>query len=203
MLVVKRFDRHWINQQQLMRVPQEDFCQILSIMPDQKYQSDGGPGMLQILDILRASDQAQHDRHTFLQMQILFWLLAAIDGHAKNFSVFIYPGASFRLTPIYDVLSVQPYLENSPLHPRKIKFAMSYGDHNHYKLAEIRPRHIMQTAKKAGFTQHATQQLFDELYAKMRHTLTTTREQLQGAVDDQLMASIAKGVAMRMAMPLK
>ncbi len=46
-----------------------------------------------------------------LKAQILFWLIGATDGHAKNFSVFLGPGGSYRLTPLYDVLTAQPSLD--------------------------------------------------------------------------------------------
>jgi serine/threonine-protein kinase HipA len=50
----------------------------------------------------------------------MIWLLAAIDGHAKNFPIFLTPGG-YRLTPLYDVMSESPY-------PEKIKLAMAIGD---------------------------------------------------------------------------
>jgi hypothetical protein len=83
-LSVKRFDRQW-DGARLLRVPQEDLCQALSVAPGRKYESDGGPGIAQILSLLNESDERDHDRRIFLKTQVLFWLLSAIDGHAKNF----------------------------------------------------------------------------------------------------------------------
>jgi len=105
-LVVQRFDRRWADDRSwLIRLPQEDMCQALSIPPALKYQSDGGPGMEKIMTLLLGSAQAFPDRHLFLKTQFLFWLLGAIDGHAKNFSVFLMPGGRYSLTPVYDVMS--------------------------------------------------------------------------------------------------
>ena len=63
--------------------------------------------------MLKAGDDPFTDQMTFLKAQIAFWLFAAIDGHAKNFSIFLAPGGGFRLTPLYDVISAQPLLDKN------------------------------------------------------------------------------------------
>lgn len=75
-----------------------------------KYESDGGPGIAEIMKRLVGSVVPDEDRTTFMRTQILFWLLCAIAGHAKNFRVFLLPESRFRLTPSYDVLSAYPVL---------------------------------------------------------------------------------------------
>lgn len=54
--IVERFDRLWTQDKRLLRLPQEDFCQALSVVLSRKYQSDGGPGIEAILHPLRGSD---------------------------------------------------------------------------------------------------------------------------------------------------
>ena len=44
-LIVERLDRLWAEDGRLLRLPQEDTCQALSIPPTKKYQPAGGPGM--------------------------------------------------------------------------------------------------------------------------------------------------------------
>ena len=73
-LKVSRFDRQWTSSGRLLRLPQEDCCQALSVPPGKKYQSDGGPGMVAILDLLKGGDNPLEDQTTFLKAQILFWL---------------------------------------------------------------------------------------------------------------------------------
>ena len=151
-LVVERFDRVW-HEGTLLRVPQEDFCQILGKPPSQKYESDGGPSIHDCLQVLKGSAQAQRDATVFLCMQLAFWLLAAIDGHAKNFSVFILPAGRYRLTPAYDVLSAWPLI-GTGTHQfayRKVKLAMAVrATSAHYKLSEIMPRHWKGLALSSG-----------------------------------------------------
>ena len=99
-LVVERFDRKLAsNGNWYIRLPQEDFCQATGTPPDLKYESDGGPGIAGILEVLRGSERAAADRSNFMRTQLLFWVLAAIDGHAKNFSIFLLLGSAYRLTP--------------------------------------------------------------------------------------------------------
>ena len=112
-LVVERFDRRVVGQAArpwIARLPQEDFCQATGTPPDCKYETDGGPTMGRCLDLLSGSARARADRSHFLRSQLAFWLLAATDGHAKNFSLFHQRGGGFRLTPLYDVLSAWPII---------------------------------------------------------------------------------------------
>jgi len=89
-LIVERFDRRWsANRSWLIRLPQEDMCQALNIAPARKYENDGGPSILQIMSLLNGSSNAQADRKQFFKAQVIFWLLCAIDGHGKNFSLFL------------------------------------------------------------------------------------------------------------------
>lgn len=100
-LSVERFDRQkhssgtW-----LLRLPQEDFCQVFSTAPHLKYEADGGPGMADIARVLAGSVNAEADLKNFLKTQLLFWMLAAPDGHAKNFSLRILPLGRYKLTPM-------------------------------------------------------------------------------------------------------
>ncbi len=67
-------------------------------------------------------------------------MLAATDGHAKNFSIQLLPEGRYRLTPIYDVVSIFPIMGNKPneLRWHKAKLAMAVaGKNRHYLLKEI------------------------------------------------------------------
>jgi serine/threonine-protein kinase HipA len=148
-LVVERFDRRWSGEK-LFRLPQEDMCQALGFGPERKYEAEGGPGIREILSLLNESDQRDEDRRLFMKSQLVFWLIAAIDGHAKNFSAFIRP-SGFVLTPLYDVMSADPHINPKTLPRQKINLAMAVGSSRHYKIQEIFPRHWVQTAKDTKF----------------------------------------------------
>lgn len=93
-LCVERFDRAWTAQGWIARLPQEDFCQVRGIASANKYETHGGPGMLQCLRVLQHGSAPARDSARFVMAQLAFWLLAATDGHAKNFSVFLQPGGA-------------------------------------------------------------------------------------------------------------
>jgi len=161
-LVVERFDRTW-QEGVLYRLPQEDICQALGVPPLRKYQSDGGPGIVEVLEFLNGAVAPHEDRLTFMKAQIVFWLLAAIDGHAKNFSIFLTPGG-YRLTPLYDVMSAVPY----PQFPaQKVKLAMALGDKGYYRLNQIQLRHFYQTGQIAGLYKQDLESIFSDLSARM------------------------------------
>ena len=122
-------------------------------------KSDRGLSILDVLGFLNGAENPRQDRVTVMKAQIVFWLMSAIDGHAKNFSIFLTPGG-YKLTPLYDVMSVAPYPEYSS---HKIKLAMSVGDNRHYKIKEIRPKHFYQTAKKAGISEENMDTIFGEI----------------------------------------
>ena len=154
-LVVERFDRLWQNDDRLLRLPQEDFCQALSVPSTRKYQAtveghQNGPGIVDIISLLQASDESTQDQAAFFKAQILFWLIGATDGHAKNFSIFLRPGGGFSLTPFYDVLSAQQAFDANQIPRKSYRLAMSFGKSRKYKILEIAGRHFVETGKEAG-----------------------------------------------------
>jgi serine/threonine-protein kinase HipA len=154
-LVVERFDRLWRDDGRLLRLPQEDFCQALGIPSTRKYQAtveghQNGPGIVDISSLLQASDEPTRDQAAFFKAQVLFWLIGATDGHAKNFSVFLSPGGGFRLTPFYDVLSAQQAFDANQIPHKSYRLAMSVGKSHKYKILDITGRHFIETGREAG-----------------------------------------------------
>jgi serine/threonine-protein kinase HipA len=88
--------------------------------------------------------------------QLAFWLLAATDGHGKNFSLHHLSDGRYRMTPLYDVLSAWPIIGpgGNQLSQRKVRLAMSLpGRRRHYKLDEIQVRHWRELAQRSGVPQ--------------------------------------------------
>ena len=155
-LVVERFDRRLAaDGTWWLRLPQEDFCQATATPPALKYENDGGPGIRTIMDLLLGSQRSMEDRRDFMRTQLVFWLLAAIDGHAKNFSIFLLPGGAYQLTPRYDILSAFPMMGKGrgKLAIQRVKMAMAMdGKNRHYVWDDIRNRHWIETAKGCGIS---------------------------------------------------
>ena len=189
-LVVERFDRRWTSDGRLIRLPQEDCCQALSVVPTQKYQNEGGPGISDIMDLLLGSDDPNKDRYDFFKANVLFWLLGATDGHGKNFSVSLLPGGRFRMTPLYDVLTVQPTVDARQIERKYFKLAMNFGNSNHYKVSNIVGRHIVETGVQSGLSRAVVQGLFEKLQETSHAIVEATFNQLPAGLPESLLASI-------------
>ena len=167
-LVVTRFDRRWIGvdppdvQKQrfkpskgtwIARLPQEDLCQAMGLPHTLRYEADGGPSISDALGLLANSEHPETDQTNFVLAQLAFWLLAATDGHGKNFSLHHRTGGTYDLTPLYDVLSAWPIIGHgkNQLAIEKAKLAMSVrGKTARYRLKEITARHWQELAERAG-----------------------------------------------------
>jgi serine/threonine-protein kinase HipA len=197
-LVVERFDRQFTADKRLLRVPQEDFCQALSVPWTTKYESEGGPGVQPIMQTLAGSDDAATDRRNFLKAVIVFWLLGAPDGHAKNFSIFLEPGGGFRLTPLYDVVSVQPNYTAGQIRPNQMRLAMAVGNKRHYRLETIAGRHFVESAEKAGLSREIAVGVIDDLLENGAAALNRTLATLPARFPQKVADAIARGFRSRL-----
>jgi serine/threonine-protein kinase HipA len=211
-LAVERFDRVWWvapqGDKRLVRLPQEDLCQAKGMPPTAKYEADGGPGIDAIFQVLEGSTMREQDRRVFYQAQLLFWMLCATDGHAKNFSLFIRPGGRFQLAPLYDVLSAYPVLGEGPsnVSPHKAKLAMAVRTKNaHWKMKDIHRRHWLELGTRHGVVSidgRPAHAVIDDLIARTPEVLAHVRAQLPagfpGEVADSILAGL-EGAAVRLA----
>lgn len=195
-LTIERFDRRWAeNRSWIIRLPQEDMCQALGVPPALKYESDGGPGMARIMELLFGSSEGLADRRTFMAMQVIFWLLGAIDGHAKNFSIFLLPGGGFRLTPAYDILSAYPLVAKRQLEQTNLRMAMALkGKNRHYHWAGISKRHWLETAHACRFPEEEMEVIIGDLLDKMDGVVQTATNQLPSSFPADVAGPILDGM---------
>jgi serine/threonine-protein kinase HipA len=189
-LAIERFDRTWTKDGRLLRLPQEDCCQALSVPPTRKYESDGGPGIRKIVEFLKASDTPDIDQMTFFRAQIVFWLLGATDGHAKNFSVRLAPSGRFRLAPLYDIISTQPSLDAGHIRRSQMKLAMAIGTNRHYAIDTITGRHFAQTGESSGLPAKMVANTIAELHDTIAKSIERARAALPEDFPDMIADSI-------------
>jgi serine/threonine-protein kinase HipA len=131
----------------LERLHQEDFCQAQGIVPERKYQREGGPSLKQCFRLLReASSAPVIDLARLLEAVIYNCLVGNNDAHGKNFSL-LYRGAGtanleIRLAPLYDVANTLYYTELSR------DTAMKIG--GEYSSEKVTVRNFEQLAEEAG-----------------------------------------------------
>ena len=154
-IVIQRYDRQRFRGKnrvnltdsggEVHRVHQEDMCQALKVLPTNKYQREGGPGIPPIMDLLSGSSEPSTDRDRFMRACAYNYVIGATDAHAKNYSVLLTNGGRYRLAPLYDVASWLPYSKGH----NDRKLAMSVD--GHYDYDTIQPRYWDATARKVGF----------------------------------------------------
>ncbi|MBB5190126.1 serine/threonine-protein kinase HipA [Silvimonas terrae] len=202
-LSVERFDRRLSRQGDwIMRLPQEDFCQCLGVNSLNKYANNGGPkaeDLNRLLAQADASNSAQ-DRVQFFRTLVIFWMLAAIDGHAKNFSIFLQADSKYRLTPLYDVLSAHPVMGKGKgqYHESKVKLAMPVQGESgpHYLVSRIQVRHwihfgveVLKIAPEAQI-----RRLLQELADSTEGVIARVAAQIPSAFPGRIADSIFSGL---------
>jgi serine/threonine-protein kinase HipA len=146
-LLVTRYDRREEADGTVRRIHQEDFCQALGILPEQKYQAEGGPGVAAAAELIRRHASAPAvDLLAFLEALVFNLLIGNTDAHGKNYSLLLEDGGR-RLAPLYDLLSARPYW------PFQRKMAMKYG--GEYRADRIRGRHLDRLAADLGIAGRA------------------------------------------------
>lgn len=164
-LLVERYDRP--HQPQAGRLHQEDFCQALGVVPEMKYQNEGGPDLAGCFDLLRRITRPSAPQVLRLLDAVVFnALIGNHDAHAKNFSL-LYGDRSPVLAPLYDILCTAVYPDLTP------KMAMKIG--SKYKFSEVQARHWDQFAEGAGLARAQSRKRIGEL----AHTLPTAARKLQ------------------------
>jgi serine/threonine-protein kinase HipA len=142
-LLVTRYDRRPEAGGEVRRIHQEDLCQALGILPEQKYQAEGGPGVAAAAELIRRYASAPAvDLLAFLDALILNLLIGNSDAHGKNYSLLLEEDGGRRLAPLYDLLSARVYW------PFERKMAMKYG--GEYRADRIRARHLERLADDLG-----------------------------------------------------
>ena len=193
-LIVERFDRTLASDESwIIRLPQEDMCQATGTPPLRKYQTDGGPSIARIMEVLLGSDAAEQDRNVFFKAQIIFWVLAATDGHGKNFSIAHLPGGRYRATPIYDVLSAHPVIGKgrNQISPHKAKLAMAVrGSANYYLIEKIQRRHWITQAQQVGLGAKVAEQLVEEVIERT----TSVIDNVSGFLPDSFPMDVADAI---------
>jgi serine/threonine-protein kinase HipA len=150
------------------------------------------------MDLLLGSERSGEDRRDFMRTQLVFWMLAAIDGHAKNFSIFLLPGGAYKLTPRYDILSAYPVLGHGrgKLSPQKIRMAMAVqGKNRHYRWNEIRARHWAETAKRCGFGHMNT--VIEDVIAQTPGVIEQVHNLVPRGFPSEIAEAILQGISAR------
>lgn len=144
-IIVTRYDRFIGETGEVERFHQEDFCQALGVLPENKYPEYGGPAAIDIIRLLKQTGRFAHDNLVqFATMLFFNYLIGAPDAHAKNYSLLIAGNGDMRLAPLYDVASVLPYRDPHETY----KAAMNIGGEN--RIGYVTRNAVARFAEAAG-----------------------------------------------------
>ena len=171
-LLIERYDRHHRpgpdGAPLVERLHQEDFCQALGIVSEQKYQKEGGPSLKQCFALLRdVSSVPAIDVARLLDDVVFNYVVGNNDVHGKNFSlVYQARGAGeleIRLSPLYDVVSTISYPELSR------DMAMRIGEQ--YSSEKVTLRDFEKLAEDAKLGRPLVRERLTEVMERVRAAL--------------------------------
>lgn len=148
-VVVERFDRLATPDGGVRRLHQEDMCQAMGLWRSSKYESDGGPGLREVADVLAAAVDRRDlaaARSDVARSAAFNWVAAGTDAHAKNFAL-LHVGSRTALAPLYDLLSAALLWEPDEVRYRA-RLAMKLG--GEYRLRRVGVRHVASAATDLG-----------------------------------------------------
>jgi serine/threonine-protein kinase HipA len=192
-IVVERFDRQKRGGT-YRRVHQEDVCQALGVMPTRKYENLGGPGIKDIITLLRdASKSPSEDVGRFIAANALTWVIAATDAHAKNYALLHGQGGNARLAPFYDIASYLPYTDQR-LH--RAKLAMKIG--RTYLLRRITRHDWEDLAKDNGMSVRSVIEIVEQLLRQLTPVLEAVAETaIRDGLDRKIIEPLARAIRER------
>ena len=192
--VTQRYDR-LRTEAGLRRVHQEDICQARAIYPMRKYENQGGPGILETVELLRTySTNAAEDISTFIDAIAYNWLIAGTDAHGKNYSVLIGAG-QVRLAPLYDVASVLPYPDNDI---EGAKLSMKLG--GEYRLRNIYKNNWRKLAEQLRIEPDAMTSRVDDFARQLADRVPEMRARMAGeGVNHPIIGRLADALVARAA----
>jgi serine/threonine-protein kinase HipA len=162
--VVRRFDRIAKPDGSLGRIVQYDFCQLAGLSSEKKYESEGGPGIAQCGQLIRAySTQGAVDLQRLIDWLLFNLYVGNNDSHAKNLSIHRAPEGGVVLTPFYDLMCTHMYSGLSS------SFAFSVG--GEFNPAKIGPEQIARMASDLGVRPQFVVREAASLAAKVDQTI--------------------------------
>src|SRR5262249_55982354 len=192
-IVIERYDRATVAGT-VARVHQEDMCQAHGLPPTRKYENEGGPGILKIVDLLRNhSTEAEEGVGRFLDAIAFHWLIAGTDAHAKNYSVLMGANANVRLAPLYDIASILPYKRMNLM---KAALAMKIG--GTYRLRQIGRRQWQKLAAGLRLDPDALISRISQMAESLPESAQEVRRRVETAgLSHPLIARLADALAIR------
>ena len=157
-LLIERYDR-LCNGNEISRLHQEDACQALGILSNNKYQNDGGPSIADIYTLIKTQTTIPLlETRAFLQYLLFNFIIGNCDAHGKNYSL-IFQDNTVKLTPIYDTVCTQAYPNLTQ------KLSMKIG--KHYEIQKVNQADFEMLGNQIGLKPKTILETFNDLVEKI------------------------------------
>jgi serine/threonine-protein kinase HipA len=185
-LIVTRYDRD-LTQEPARRLHQEDLCQALGKLHFEKYQAEGGPGVVDAMALIdEVSTAPARDRPQLWLALVFNVLIGNCDAHGKNYSL-LYDARAPRLAPLYDLVSTAAYEELTP------RLAMSIDGAK--EVDEVGLGAWQQLAAEIGFAPRFLAQRMAPFVARVREAVLELISEPEHS--HEIVAKIVAGISER------
>ena len=186
--VSTRYDRMVLDGR-VVRLHQEDFCQMLGIDPGRKYEALGGPGIVTSFRLLRELQVSAADTLEFIDRIIFNFLVGNGDAHGKNFSVLYQDGVA-SLAPMYDVMCTTIYPDVGRRMAMKID--------GEYAFKWITSGKFARLAAKIGVSEKMMLREISKMSRRVRHEVDVVANRCNRIWPSGVYSNIAAGIVSRL-----
>lgn len=169
LIVIERYDRTVHPDGTVERIHQEDFCQAMGMLPEKKYEEDGGPSLRRIAEILQAA-AGPDSLEALLRSLTINVLIGNGDAHGKNLSLLHVPSGALRLAPLYDLMSTLVYGDE--------RLAM-YIDNIH-RTNRVTTDRMLNEAARWGLTRRRAAEIVADILDRVPAAVESAREETDG-----------------------
>ena len=185
--VTERYDRV-VEKGEVKRLHQEDFCQLLGVDPSVKYESEGGPNLIQCFKLLKELELTATDTIQFLDKVIFNFIIGNGDAHAKNFSI-LYANEGPRLAPSYDLLATTVYKQIKP------RMAMKISNHKDFKF--LTAKHFFDLAEDVQLSKRLVKAELTKVASKVLDKVDPLQAKLSEEYPSSIYQEISNGIKLR------
>ena len=183
-----RYDRT-LSKGCMIRLHQEDFCQMLGIDPKRKYETLGGPGIVASFQLLRELPVSAADVLEFIDRIIFNFLVGNGDAHGKNFSV-LYRDGIATLAPVYDIMSTTVYPDVGR------RMAMKIDDEYGFKWISIGK--FIRMSAKVGISEKIMLREIAKMSRRVRRNAPLVANRCNRKWPSPIYSTIESGIASRL-----
>lgn len=187
-LLVKRFDRELISNEEVHKKHIIDGCQALNLPPEYKYERNFGSGrdvahiregasFVKLFSFASKCINAAKIKSKIIDWALFNLLVFNYDAHGKNISFFVDKNG-IRLAPFYDLVNIKMY-ENF-----NQEMAMAFGDE--FDANEINAYQITEFAKACKLSQRLLAQRMEIITKNITNHLQNIIKNINANKDEQI-----------------